>query len=70
MRNSELSNNEGDAAVAAQSFASIALTCEKLTKQGPLRFARENGGAVLYLPDLTQSGQSLQDFVKSYYSQL
>ncbi len=70
MRKSELSTNEGDAAVGAQSFFSIALTCEKPMKQGPLRFAREHGGAVLYLPDLEHSGQTLREYVESYYSTL
>ena len=67
-RKSELLHNEGDAAVGAQSFSSVALTCEKPTKQGPLRFARENGGAVLYLPDLLASGLGLRVYVESYYS--
>lgn len=43
---SELSKNEGDAAVAAQSFFSIVLTCESPKNGGPLRFACENGGKV------------------------
>lgn len=70
MRKSELLHNEGDAAVGAQSFFSVALTCEKPTKQGPLRFARENGGAVLYLPDMIQNGQTLRAYIESYYSML
>ena len=70
LRKSELSTNEGDAAVGAQSFFSVALTCERPSKPGPLRFARENGGAVLFLPDLEQSGQTLRKYVESYYSTL
>jgi hypothetical protein len=54
---SQLNQNEADAAVAAQSFFSIALTYDK--KPGPLRFAAEHGGKVLYLPDIDQSGKSL-----------
>jgi hypothetical protein len=46
---SELSKNEGDAAVAAQSFFSIALTCERPNKPGLLRFAAEEGGKILHL---------------------
>jgi hypothetical protein len=58
--NSQLTKNEGDAAVAAQSFFSIALTCEKPTKSGPLRFAAEHGGKVLFLRDLERSGKTLK----------
>lgn len=48
-KKSELSDNEGDAAVAAQSFSSIAPTCERPNKPGPLSFAAAHGGKVLYL---------------------
>jgi hypothetical protein len=61
--NSQLLQNEADAAVAAQSFFSIALTCEKPGKPGPLRFAAEHGGKILYLPDIDQSGLTLQAYI-------
>jgi hypothetical protein len=69
-RKSELSVNEGDAAIGAQSFFSIALTCENPSKNGPLRSARENGGAVLYLPDFDKSGRTLSDFIEAFYRSL
>jgi hypothetical protein len=65
--NSQLTKNEGDAAVAAQSFFSIALTCEKPTKPGPLRFAAEHGGKVLYLPGVDQSKKRLKDYISDFY---
>ena len=58
--NSQLTKNEGDAAVAAQSFFSIALTCENPNKNGPLRFAAERGGKVLFLRDLERCGKTLK----------
>ena len=57
---SQLTKNEGDAAVAAQSFFSIVLTCEKRAKPGPLRFAAEQGGKVLYLRDLDPNRPNLK----------
>jgi hypothetical protein len=54
-------------AVAAQSFFSIALTCEDPRKPGPLRFAAEHGGKVLYLPNLDQSGQSLKAYIAAFH---
>ena len=68
LRKSELARNEGDAAVGAQSFSSVALTCELPETQGPLRFARENGGAVLYLPGIAQSGLTLMAYIEDYYA--
>ncbi|HEX3665927.1 MAG TPA: hypothetical protein VHU23_11910 [Rhizomicrobium sp.] len=58
--NSQLTKNEADAAVAAQSFFSIALTCEKPEKSGPLRFAAEHGGKVLYLSGIDLSARPLK----------
>ena len=66
--NSQLTKNEADAAVAAQSFFSIALTCEKPDKPGPLRFAAEHGGKVLYLPGFEQSGQTLKAYITAFHS--
>jgi hypothetical protein len=65
--NSQLTQNEADAAVAAQSFFSIALTCERPSKSGPLRFAAEHGGKVLYLADLDKSGLTLKQYVTDLY---
>jgi hypothetical protein len=66
-KGSQLTENEGDAAVAAQSFFSVVLTCEKPTTVGPLRFAAENGGKVLYLPDFNRNGMSLREYVVSLH---
>jgi hypothetical protein len=65
--NSQLTQNEADAAVAAQSFFSIALTCEKPGKSGPLRFAAEHGGKVLYLPDIDRSGLTLKAYIAAFH---
>ena len=67
---SQLTKNEGDAAVAAQSFCSIALTCERLDKSGPLRFAVEHGGKVLYLEDFDQSGLTLKAYIEAFYQKI
>ena len=64
---SRLTKNEGDAAVAAQSFFSVALTCENPDKAGPLRFAAEHGGKVLYLAGFETSGLSLKEYVIDCY---
>lgn len=65
--NSQLTQNEADAAVAAQSFFSIVLTCENPKKPGPLRFAAEHGGKVLYLPDIDRSGLTLKAYVAAFH---
>jgi hypothetical protein len=67
---SQLARNEGDAAVAAKSFSSIVLTCESRKVNGPLRFAYENGGAILYLDTFDGSGQTLKEYVAAFYQQL
>jgi hypothetical protein len=67
---SQLARNEGDAAVAAKSFSSIVLTCESRKVNGPLRFAYENGGAILYLDTFDGSGQTLKEYVAARYQQL
>jgi len=66
--NSLLSGNQADAAVAAKSLSSIALTCESPLKSGPLRYASEHGGKVLYLGDFDASGQTLRDFIKAFHT--
>ena len=65
-KNSELFDNEGDAAVAAKSFSSIALTCECPNKPGPLSFAATHGGKVLYLQGFERSGLTLRGFVENF----
>jgi hypothetical protein len=67
---SQLTRNEGDAAVAAKSFSSIVLTCESRKVNGPLRFAADHGGAVLYLADFDPSGQTLKAFIVNFYQKL
>jgi hypothetical protein len=67
---SQLSKNEGDAAVAARSFFSIALTCESPRKSGPLRFAAENGGKILYLEGFEKSGMPLRAYVEAFYQRI
>jgi hypothetical protein len=66
---SQLTQNEGDAAVAAQSFFSIVLTCENRKVHGPLRYAAEHGGAVLYLEDFDGSGLTLSEYIIAFYNQ-
>jgi hypothetical protein len=66
-KKSELSDNEGDAAVAAKSFSSIALTCELPNKPGPLSFASAHGGKVLYLDGFKQSGLTLRGLIEDFY---
>jgi len=69
MKRSRLNGNEGDAAVAAQSFSSIALTSESPRKPGPLRYAAEHGGKVLYLTEFASSGLSLRSYIERLYQQ-
>jgi tRNA threonylcarbamoyladenosine modification (KEOPS) complex Pcc1 subunit len=69
-KKSQLTGNEGDAAVAAQSFFSIALTCELPQKVGPLRFAAEHGGKILYLEGFDGSGLTLNAYIESFYQQI
>lgn len=65
--NSQLTQNEADAAVGAQSFFSIVLTCEKPAKPGPLRFAAEHGGKILYLPGIDQSELTLKAYIAAHH---
>jgi hypothetical protein len=67
---SELTKNEGDAAVAANSFFSIVLTCELPNTAGPLRYAAEHGGKILYLRNFDQSGLTLKEYIKAFYQQI
>ena len=67
---SQLTQNEADAAVAAQSHFSIALICERPNKTGPLRFASEHGGMILYLEDFDTSGLTLKAFITACYRRM
>jgi hypothetical protein len=69
-KGSGLTANEADAAVAAQSFSSIVLTCESRKVNGPLRFAAEHGGAVLYFADFDPSKGTLKEYVLDFYQKL
>jgi hypothetical protein len=69
-KKSLLNGNEGDAAVGAQSFSSIALTCESPAKAGPLRYAAEHGGKILYLSDFAASGQTLREYIEAFYQRI
>jgi hypothetical protein len=66
-KRTQLTGNEGDAAVAAQSFSSIALTRERPNKSGPLRFAAAHGGKVLYLKGFDQRGMTLKAYITAFH---
>lgn len=65
---SQLTKNEGDAAVAAKSFFSIVLTCEQRQKSGPLRYAAENGGRIVYLREIDLSVGTLRDYIRAVHN--
>jgi hypothetical protein len=67
---SQLTKNEGDAAVAVQSFFSIVLTCELSNTPGPLRFAAKRGGMILYLEDFDRKRLSLKAYIEALYQQI
>lgn len=69
-KKSQLTDNEADAAVAAKSFFSIVLTCELPETTGPLHFAAEHGGKILYLRDFDQSGLTLRAYIEAFYKQI
>lgn len=69
-KGSQLFDNEADAAVGAQSFSSIVLTCEKPSKTGPIRYAAENGGKVLYLRECDLNAGTLGSYVETLYAQI
>lgn len=64
---SGLHKNEGDAAVAVASFFSVVLTAERRNKKGPLNFAFQNGGKILYLEQPTYAVGSLREKVLACY---
>jgi len=61
VKNSQLSNNEADAALGANSLSSVVLTYD--VARGPLKFAREHGGKVLDMKMFEGSGMTLADYV-------
>ncbi len=69
-KRSQLTDNEADAAVGAQSFSSIVLTCERSKKTGPLRFAAEHGGKILYLSQFDSARLTLRAFIEALYQQM
>jgi hypothetical protein len=69
-QNSQLTDNEGDAAVAAQSFSSIVLTCELPKKSGPLCFAAEHGGKILYLADFDPNKKTLKAYIEAFCQEM
>jgi hypothetical protein len=69
-KKSQLTDNEGDDAVASKSFSSIVLTCERRSKSGPLRFATEHGGKIIYLEDLDQGILTLKAYIEAFYQQI
>jgi len=63
-RGSGLSHNQADASLAVRAFDSLVVTAEARTKSGPLKFAGEKGGHILYLQDAAASGLPLRDYVQ------
>lgn len=57
-RNSGLTHNQADAAVAFFSFVGIVLTCDR--KTGPIAEAEKSGGNVVFLSDALLASQSLR----------
>jgi len=62
-RGSGLSGNQADTAVAAASFHSVVLTCDK--KAGPIPEAVKQGGNVIFLTDALLETDSLTEIVRS-----
>lgn len=61
-----LTKNEADASVGARSFSSVVLTSEGSSKSGPIQYAAENGGKVLFLREI-DPGMSLREAVIRCY---
>ena len=66
-KGSGLSGNQADAAVAAASFDSVVLTCDK--KPGPILEAFEQGGKVIFLSEDLLGNKSLGEIVRSVAEQ-
>jgi hypothetical protein len=62
-KGSGLNGNQADAAVAAASFHTVVLTCDK--KAGPILEAKKQGGKVIFLTDALLEANSLSQIVRS-----
>lgn len=62
---SQLTRNEGDAALGANSFSSVVLTLD--LKPGPLTVAQVNGGKILDMRPFREAGIDLASYVTAYY---
>jgi hypothetical protein len=60
-----LGRNEGDASLAVRSFRAVVLTAESRTKKGPLQFAAQQGGRVVFLGEVDKSGRTLHEFISA-----
>ena len=58
-----LFKDEADIAIASRSLIDVIITLD--TKNGPIRYAYQEGGCVVYLNEFKQSHLSLSDFIKS-----
>lgn len=65
---SQLTRNEGDAALGANSFSSVVLTLD--LKPGPLTVALTNGGKILDMRPFREAGMNLASYVTAYYDAL
>jgi hypothetical protein len=65
-RKSGLSNNQADASIAVRSFQAIVLTNEGRNKKGPLHLAAKQGGRIVYLSEVEESGLSLKDYINKF----
>jgi hypothetical protein len=63
----KLYQQEADIALAARSFAAVVLTDD--SKRGPIRDAQRQGGKVVFLTAVEQSGISLREAVRAAASQ-
>lgn len=64
---SGLVHDEADVALAVQSNFGIVLTNERPTRKGPLQYAAQRGGKVLYLKLFEPSGLSLRAFIHAFH---
>lgn len=62
---SQLTRNEADAALGANSFSAVVLTLD--LKPGPITVALENGGKILDMRPFCEAGIDLASYVTAYY---
>ena len=67
IRGSQLSHNEGDAALGAASLSSVVLTRD-LRKAGPLRVAHEYGGKLVDMTQFDSAGPSLASLIEARHN--